>query len=408
MTAPSHRPPTRLRDLVAEALARDGIDPLSEPERVLAAIDAAQAAWRGEGAPDPRWSATSWRAALADEFLGLGPLQPYLDDPDIEEIWIDSPTKVFVARHGRSELTSLLLTDEIVRDLVERMLRSSGRRLDLTSPFVDATLPGGQRLHVVIPPITQSHWSVNIRKHVARARRLEDAVTLGMVSAPAAAFLSGSVKAGLNILVSGATQAGKTTLLRALAGEIPPAQRVLTCEEVFELHLDNRDTVALQTRPATLEGTGAVVLRDLVKETLRMRPERIIVGEVRGAESLDMLIAMNAGVAAMSTLHANSARDALTKLTVLPLLAGPNVSADFVVPTVASALDLVVHVHRDEGGRRYVREIVSVSGRWEGHVVEGAELFRWGRSGLERTEASLDAHERFARVGCDLDELLGR
>ncbi|MBD3690172.1 CpaF family protein [Nanchangia anserum] len=402
----SSRPARTLSRDIAHRLAERDIDPRAQPERVRALIAETLAA---ESSHEANSSARDdIEAALLDEFIGLGPLQPFLDDPEIEEIWIDSPTKVFVARGGRAELTTLLLDAETVRDLVERMLRSSGRRLDLTSPFVDATLAGGERLHVVIPPITSTHWAVNIRKHVAKARRIDDLVGLGMLDAAAAAFASGCVKAGLNICVSGATQAGKTTLLRALAGDIPAAERIVTCEEVFELHLANRDVVALQTRPATIEGSGAIVLRDLVKETLRMRPERIIVGEVRGAESLDMLIAMNAGVSAMSTVHANSARDALAKLTVLPLLAGPNVSADFVIPTVAGALDLVIHVHRDATGRRFVREIVAVTGRREGHHIEATELYESSGTRLRRTAASMDAHDRFARVGLDLDELLGR
>lgn len=403
----TQRVPHELTDTVASQLAREGVDPLAHPDRVRAVVAQAVAAWVLAHADD-QGRAARLEAALIDDFVGLGPLQELMDDPEVEEIWIDSPTKVFVARAGRPELTTVLLTHETVRDLVERMLRASGRRLDLTTPFVDATLPGGERLHVVIPPITRRDWSVNIRKYVAKARRVADLVALGMVDERAGDFLAGAVRAGLNVVVSGATQAGKTTLLRALAGEVPATERILTCEEVFELALTHRDTVALQTRPATLEGTGAISLRDLVRETLRMRPERIIVGEVRGAEALDMLIAMNAGVGAMSTVHANSARDALTKLAVLPLLAGPNVTADFVIPTLAGALDLIVHVHRDATGRRFVREIAAVTGRFEGARCESSDLFRWGSAGLERTHASLDAHDRFARAGLDLDHLLGR
>ncbi|MPV87339.1 CpaF family protein [Georgenia ruanii] len=342
---------------------------------------------------------------VLDAVAGLGPLQPYLDDPEVEEVWINEPGKVFVARGGRPELTTTILDEGQVRDLVERMLRASGRRLDLSTPFVDAALAGGERLHVVIPDITRSAWAVNIRKYVARARRLSDLVALGSLTPQAAGFLDGAVVAGLNVLVSGATQAGKTTMLGALAGAIPAAQRVISCEEVFELRLSNRDAVALQTRQPNLEGVGEVPLRRLVKEALRMRPDRIVIGEVREAEAFDMLIALNSGIPGMCTLHANSAREAVTKLCTLPLLAGENVTAAFVIPTVASAVDLVVHLDLDRHGRRGVREIVAVTGRVEDAVVEAAELFVRRAGRLVRGAGHL-ADERFARAGYDVAALL--
>ena len=258
-------------------------------------------------------------ADALDALAGLGPLQRYLDDDTVEEIWINASDRVFVARSGRPELTTTLLDDGELRALVERMLRTTGRRLDLSSPFVDAQLPGGERLHVVIPPITSRHWAVNIRKHAARAARTADLVRLGSLPRHAAAFLDAAVASGLNILVSGATQAGKTTMVRALAGAIPAGQRIITCEEVFELALRNRDCVSMQTRAPNLEGTGEITLRRLVKEALRMRPDRIVIGEVREAEALDLLIAMNSGLPAMSTLHANSAREALVKICTLQI-----------------------------------------------------------------------------------------
>ena len=225
------------------------------------------------------------------------------------------------------------------------MLKCSGRRLDMSSPFVDAALPDGSRLHVVIPDITRSHWAVNIRKFVARASRLEHLVELGSLSPQAASFLAAAVASGLNILVSGATQAGKTTMLNCLAASIGSRERVITVEEIFELQFPLRDVVGLQCRQANLEGEGEIPLRRLVKEALRMRPDRLIVGEVREAESLDMLIALNSGMPGMCTIHANSAHDAITKLCTLPLLAGETLGS-FVVPTVASCIDLVVHCSR--------------------------------------------------------------
>ena len=251
---------------------------------------------------------------------GFGALQPLLDDPGIEEIWINAPTRVFVARNGVPELTNLLLTEREVRDLVERMLQASGRRVDLSSPFVDASLPDGSRLHVVIPDITHKHWAVNVRKFTARIRDLNQLVASGSLTQQAAEFLRMCVLAGQNILVSGATQTGKTTMLNALLSSARQNERIVTVEETFELDLSARDVVAMQCRQASLEGTGEITLRRLIKESLRMRPDRLVVGEVREAESLDLLIALNSGLPGMCSIHANSARDALSKLSTLPLL----------------------------------------------------------------------------------------
>jgi pilus assembly protein CpaF len=395
---------------VRELIRRRGVDPLRDPAGLDALVRDALADYderslRGHVPPlDDPVAATK---AVVDAVAGLGPLQPYLDDPEVEEIWINAPHQVFVARHGEAELTPTILTPGQVRDLVEQMLKVSGRRLDLSSPFVDAALPGGERLHVAIPDVTRRDWAVNIRKYVVRAERLDDLVALGSLTPQAARFLAASVVAGLNVLVSGPTQAGKTTLLNALGGAIPPRERVITCEEVFELRIAHRDLVALQCRQPSLEGTGEITLRRLVKEALRMRPRRIVIGEVREAESLDMLIALNAGIPGMCTVHANSAREALTKICTLPLLAGENVSAMFVVPTVASAIDLVVHLEMDSRGRRRTREIVAVPGRVENGVVETTDVFTTRADGTLRRADGFPPHaERYARAGIDLAGLL--
>jgi pilus assembly protein CpaF len=203
---------------------------------------------------------------IALHISGFGLLQPLLDDPDVEEIWINEPDRIFVARHGRSELTNVILDEIEVRGLVERMLAASGRRVDLSNPFVDATLPDGSRLHVAIPDITRKHWSVNIRKFIMGTKSLDGLVQAGTLTDQAAAFLQASVLAGLNIIVAGATQAGKTTLMNALLNSAPSSERVITCEEVFELQLTSPDWVALQTRQPSLEGTGEIPLRRLIKE----------------------------------------------------------------------------------------------------------------------------------------------
>ena len=323
-------------------------------------------------------------------------------------MWINEPGKVFVARHGNSELTTTILTADQVRDLVERMLKASGRRVDLSSPFVDATLVDGSRLHVVIPDITREHWVVNIRKFVVRAERLDDLVGLGTLTPHASAFLDAAVRAGLNVLVSGGTQAGKTTMLNCLAAAIPAQQRVVTVEEVFELKIPLRDCVSLQCRQPSLEGTGEIPLRRLVKEALRMRPSRLVVGEVRQAESLDLLIALNSGLPGMASVHANSAREAITKMCMLPLLAGENVSSRFVVPTVASCFDLVVHLGMEPDSRRVVREVVGVPGRVEEDVVETADIFTTRGGRLVRADGYPPHQDRFDRVGVDVTALLAR
>jgi len=394
---------------VRELVRRSGVDPVREGSAVRRLVDEVvndydERSLSG-GLPvltDPGLAARH----VWDAVAGFGPLQRYLDDPSVEEIWVNEPGKVFIARDGMSELTTTILTEGSVRDLVERMLKASGRRVDLSCPFVDATLPDGSRLHVVIPDVTREHWAVNIRKFVVRARHLDDLVRLGTLTPQAAAFLHASVRAGLNVLVAGGTQAGKTTMLNCLAGAIDPRERVVTCEEVFELQLSGRDVVALQCRQPSLEGTGEIPLRRLVKESLRMRPSRIVVGEVRQEESLDMLLALNSGLPGMCTVHANSAREALTKMCTLPLLAGENVSSRFVVPTVAASIDLVVHLALEAAGARRVREIVAVPGRVEGDVVETADVFTTRRGELLRADGFPPHQERYERLGIELAQLL--
>lgn len=344
---------------------------------------------------------------IVADVAGLGPLQPFLDDPTVEEIWINEPDRVFVAREGRHELTSVILTAAQVRELVERMLSTSGRRLDVSQPFVDAMLPGGHRLHVVLDGIARGFSAVNIRKFVARADSLDDLVELGTLDAAAARFLHASVVAGLNVVVSGGTQAGKTTLLNCLAAAIPGSQRLITVEEVFELQCGRHpDWVALQCRQAGLEGTGEVTLRMLVKEALRMRPSRVVVGEVRSAEALDMLLALNAGLPGMATVHASSARQALTKLCTLPLLAGANITSDFVVPTVATSVDLVVHTALGVDGRRAVQEVAAVGGRVENGHIEAETVFVRDGDALRRGHGRPARADAFARAGLDLDAVL--
>ncbi|MBW9209073.1 Flp pilus assembly complex ATPase component TadA [Mumia sp. zg.B21] len=398
-----------LADEVRAHVRAQGVDPLRDAatvrriaEEVAAAHDQRSLTGAVAALTDPDATVGELVAAVS----GLGPLQPYLDDPEVEEIWINEPSRVFVARGGRHELTSVILGPVEVRELVERMLATSGRRLDLSQPFVDATLPGGHRLHVVLEGISRGFAAVNVRKFVARFRGLGDLVAAGALSEHAAAFLRASVVSGHNVLVSGGTQAGKTTFLNALAAEVPGTERIVSAEEVFELRFAHPDWVALQTRQAGLEGTGEIRLRTLVKEALRMRPSRLVIGEVRSEECFDLLLALNAGLPGMATLHASSARQALVKMCTLPLLAGENISARFVVPTVATCVDHVVHLGMDAQGRRTVREIAAVSGRVENDVIETESLFVHRDGVLVRASGTPARTERFVQAGIDVSALL--
>ncbi len=309
--------------------------------------------------------------------MTFGPLQELIDDSEVEEIWINSPSQVFVARSGQSELTNLILTKEVVQDLIERLLIWGGRRLDVSTPFVDARLPDGSRLHVAIPEVTASEWAINIRKHLGKGSNFEELVTLGSISEDMAEFMKKAINLGFNILVSGGTQAGKTTFLNALLGQVSPMERVITIEEVFELKPNLPDWIALQTRTANIEGEGEISLRRLIKESLRMRPSRIIVGEVREAEALDLLVALNAGLPGMATLHANSVRGAINKLQLLPLLAGENIAQKFITPTIAISIDLVIQCSIDDKGKRRVSEVSAVTGRCEDSIIELESIFKW-------------------------------
>jgi len=367
---------------VRDRLRAEQVDPAREPAAAQAIVrdevrkhnDFALA--RGLACVDEDTTAT--RTVLA-AVSGYGPLQPLLDDPSVEEIWINAPDQVFCARGGRSERVTTALTAELVRDIVERMLHAAGRRVDLSHPFVDASLPDGSRLHVVIPDITRDHWSVNIRKFAPQRRTLDDLVHAGAMPSGAADLLSSIMAEGSNVLVSGATQAGKTTLLGALLSTRPADQRLVTVEETFELAVAAGDVVALQGRPPSLEGTGEVTLRRLVKEALRMRPDRLVIGEVRDAEALDLLLALNTGVPGAATIHANSASEALRKLASLPLLAGRNIDPAFVLPAVAASVHVVVHCARRSDGQRFVAEIVRTTGACGDGTVRTVPVYVAGR-----------------------------
>jgi pilus assembly protein CpaF len=299
--------------------------------------------------------------SLVTELSGLGVLQPLMENPAIEEIWINKPGQVHYFDQAGHQTLDLDFDHSQLRTLVYRMLRHSGRRVDRVTPFVDASLLDGSRLHVVIPELTKEHWAINIRKFRKSLASLDDLHAAGVITPDQLSRLRVAMKEQKSILIAGATQAGKTTLMSALLNELGPDERLVSCEDTFELSISHGDWVAMQTRPASPEGAQEIGLRELVKQALRMRPSRLVIGEVRGAEALDMLVALNSGIPGLCTLHANSAKAAVRKLLTLPLLAGENITDAFLRPTVLGAFDYAVFCKRNPDGRRFVEEILEVS-----------------------------------------------
>ncbi|MCF8528689.1 MAG: Flp pilus assembly complex ATPase component TadA [Aquiluna sp.] len=294
------------------------------------------------------------------ELTGLGVLQPYLDDPQIEEIAINRPNEIQLWTSTGHKSIQLDLSAAAIRNITLRMLSYSGRRVDRLTPFVDASIKDGSRLHVVIPEITQEHWSINIRKFRKSKITLKDLQAAGALTDSQFEILQRAMKSQKSILIAGATQAGKTTLMTALLNELSDSERLVSCEDTFEISVSHSDWVAMQTRPAGSEGAREITLRELVKQSLRMRPTRLVIGEVRGAEALDMLVALNSGIPGLCTIHANSAQAAIRKLLTLPLLAGDNITESFLKPTIVGAFDLVLFCEKDKRGIRRVTEVLEV------------------------------------------------
>ena len=299
--------------------------------------------------------------------LGLGELEPFLADPNVEELWMNEPNLLFVHRGGETKRHVIDFSTEQIEVAVDRMLRSIGRRIDRATPFVDAPLDDGSRLHVVIPDVTRRHISFNIRKYVESRATLSSLESSGVLFESQKLALQQALVAGETVVVSGATAAGKTTLLCALLRELPNDVRIVSAEDTFEIAVDNQDWVAMQTRPASLEGAGEIDLRRLIREALRMRPGRIVVGEVRGAEAVELLVALNSGVPALCTVHANSAEHALTKLMTLPLLSGVKMPIEFVREVIGTTIGLIAHCEVGPAGRR-LKQLVRV--HWSKDVLE--------------------------------------
>jgi pilus assembly protein CpaF len=311
-----------------------------------------------------------------------------LDDPMIEEIIVIGGERTFIVRNGVKELVNVVVDQHAVRRIADQLLAGTGRRIDQANPIVSAQLPSGSRVHITGPPVTHANrMNIQIRKFVVTASDLADLVERGTMTSEAASFLRSSIEEDATILVAGAPGAGKTTLVNCLLREVPPDRRVVTCEEVFEIDVDLPDLTQMQTREAGLDGGAAIALRDLVREALRQRPDRIVVGEVRGPEALDMLMALNAGCSGVATIHANSGRDALEKLVSYGVLAGGNISIPFLRRTVAAVVDLVVFLKRDGDGR-HVHEILSVPEQLDPDVFTVDPVFEWSGTTLRASRGS--------------------
>jgi pilus assembly protein CpaF len=318
------------------------------------------------------------------EVMGLGPLEQFLHDPTINDILVNGAHQVYVERRGKLELTDVQFRSEAhLRKIIERIVSAVGRRIDESSPMVDARLADGSRINAIIPPLALDGACLSIRRFIKDKLQVEDLIAHRALTKEMVHVLEGAVKARLNILVSGGTGSGKTTLLNVLSGYIPAEERIVTIEDSAELQLRQKHVVRLETRPSNIEGKGEISQRDLVKNCLRMRPDRIVLGEVRGHETLDMLQAMNTGHdGSLTTIHANSPRDALSRIETLVALAGLNISTKALRQYISSALDVVVQMTRFSDGTRRVTSLQEITGM-EGETVTLQEIFRFEQTGMD-------------------------
>jgi pilus assembly protein CpaF len=323
-------------------------------------------------------------AELIDEITGLGPLEALLRDPTISDILVNTATSVYIERGGRLELTSIRFRDNAhLQQIINRIVSRVGRRVDDSSPMVDARLPDGSRVNAIIPPLAIDGPILSIRRFGAKPLRFTDLVRTGSVTAHMVGLLGACVRAKVNMLIAGGTGTGKTTLLNALSSFIPESERIVTIEDAAELQMQQRHVVRLETRPPNVEGRGEIVARDLVRNALRMRPDRIIVGEVRAAEVMDMLQAMNTGhEGSMTTIHSNSPRDAMSRIEAMVGMSGVNMSESLVRQTIARSLEVIVQLSRGTDGRRRVTSISEITGT-EGNVICLQEIFRFEQQGTD-------------------------
>ena len=322
--------------------------------------------------------------AIENEVMGLGPLEPLLADGQIADILVNGPKQVYIEKNGKLQLTDVKFNDnDHLANIIDRIVSAVGRRIDESSPMVDARLKDGSRVNAIIPPLALDGPMMSIRRFGIDLLKMEDLIEFGALTEEVAKVLSGIVKAELNVLISGGTGAGKTTMLNVLSGYIPEDERIVTIEDSAELQLRQPHVVRLETRPPNIEGNGEVNQRELVRNSLRMRPDRIVVGEVRGPEALDMLQAMNTGHdGSLTTIHANTPRDALTRVENMVSMTGINFSSKVLREQISSAIDVVIQLSRHEDGRRRLVSVAEINGM-EGEIITMSELFKFDRTGVD-------------------------
>lgn len=342
----------------------------------------------------PRGERARLVSDICDEILGYGPIEPFLKDDSITEVMVNGPKKIYIERMGKLHLTAAQFHDNAhLMSVIDKIVTPIGRHVDEASPLVDARLPDGSRVNIVIPPLSLIGPCITIRKFSQTPLSIENLVSFGTLSEDMARFLRGCVKAKLNIIVSGGTGSGKTTTLNVLSSFIPSDERIVTIEDAAELRLEQPHVVTLEARPANIEGKGAITIRDLVKNALRMRPDRIIVGEARSGEALDMLQAMNTGHdGSLTTAHANSPRDVLSRLETMVLMSGLELPVRAIRDQISSALDLIVHQARIQDGSRKITYITEVQ-KMEGDVIVLQDLYRYRQTGFDDSGKALGVFE---------------
>lgn len=363
----------------------------------------------------PRGERPQVVADIRDEMLGLGPIESLRKDASITEIMVNGPKQIFVERMGKLELTDVKFHDTAhLMNIIERILSPLGRRIDESSPLVDARLQDGSRVNIIIPPLSLVGPCVTIRKFSATPLTVENLISFGTMDEKMATFLRACVKARINILVSGGTGSGKTTTLNVISSFIPEGERIVTIEDAAELRLQQTHVVTLEARPANIEGKGQITIRDLVRNALRMRPDRIIVGEVRSGEALDMLQAMNTGHdGSLTTAHANSPRDALSRLETMVLMSGLELPVRAIREQISSAIDLILHQSRIRDGSRKITYITEVQ-HMEGNTITTQDIFRFVQTGFDENGKALGHFactglkpgflDKFALSGIELPE----